>query len=76
MSTTIRDELRIACIRRKINFADVAAELNIVPSAVSRWFERGKIPAERVLALERMTGVSRTLMRPDLYPPETKRARN
>lgn len=31
-----------------------------------------KVPARRVLAVERATGIPRTRLRPDLYPPEEK----
>ncbi len=31
-----------------------------------------KVPARRVLAIERATGIPRTRLRPDLYPPEEK----
>jgi DNA-binding transcriptional regulator YdaS (Cro superfamily) len=37
---------------------------------VSSWLARG-LPAERVLAVEAASGVSRHLLRPDLYPVET-----
>lgn len=42
----------------------------ITPQAVSQWKQ---VPAERVLSVERATGVSRERLRPDLYPvePET-----
>lgn len=31
-----------------------------------------KVPASRVLALERETGIPRSRLRPDLYPPDEK----
>ena len=31
-----------------------------------------KVPARRVLAIERATGIPRSRLRPDLYPPEEK----
>lgn len=37
----------------------------ISPQAISQW---QKVPAERVLDVEHVTGVSRTELRPDLYP--------
>ena len=37
----------------------------ITPQAVSQWKQ---VPAERVLDVERATGVSRHDLRPDLYP--------
>ena len=45
----------------------LAVELGITHSAVSQW---RRVPAERVLAVERLTGVSRHDLRPDLYPQE------
>jgi DNA-binding transcriptional regulator YdaS (Cro superfamily) len=33
---------------------------------ISKW--RRRVPAERVLAVERATGISRRLLRPDVYP--------
>lgn len=36
-----------------------------------RWWERRRVPAERVLEVERVTGVSRHELRPDLYPAPT-----
>jgi DNA-binding transcriptional regulator YdaS (Cro superfamily) len=39
--------------------------------AVSKWIQARKhLPAEHVLTVERATGVSRHLLRPDLYPAE------
>ncbi|MFZ3485739.1 transcriptional regulator [Sphingomonas sp. 3-13AW] len=40
--------------------------------AVSKWLRSGKpLPAEHVLTVERETGVSKHLLRPDLYPRPT-----
>lgn len=39
----------------------------ITPQAVSQWKQ---VPAERVLDVERATGVSRHRLRPDLYPEQ------
>lgn len=46
----------------------LARLLNIKPQAVQHWCSTGKIPAERVLAVEVATGISRHELRPDLYP--------
>ena len=35
---------------------------------ISMWKHRGNIPPQYVLAIEKATGVSRHLLRPDLYP--------
>ena len=43
--------------------------------AVEKWQRRGKLPAERVIAVERITGVPRGELRPDLYPDEVKARR-
>lgn len=44
----------------------------ITPQAISQW---KKVPAERVLDVERATGVSRHELRPDIYPaPDMERA--
>lgn len=47
----------------------VAEALGVRPQVVSNWRRRNVIPAERVLALEAVTGVSRHVIRPDIYPP-------
>lgn len=44
----------------------LARELGISKSAVSQW---DRVPVERVLDVERMTGISRYRMRPDIYGP-------
>ena len=43
----------------------LARALGISQPAVSSWC---KIPAERVLSVETITGIARTALRPDLYP--------
>lgn len=37
------------------------------PSVVANWRTRGRIPAERVLDVERITGISRHELRPDIF---------
>jgi TorA maturation chaperone TorD len=44
----------------------LARDLGISQPAVSAW---RRVPADRVLAIETITGVSRSILRPDLYPP-------
>jgi DNA-binding transcriptional regulator YdaS (Cro superfamily) len=43
----------------------IGAALKITGQAVSQW---RRVPAERVLDVERLTGVLRHDLRPDLYP--------
>ena len=35
---------------------------------VANWIRAGRVPAHMVLTIERLTGVSRHLLRPDIYP--------
>lgn len=49
---------------------ELAYILKISRPAISKWRKRGRIPAERVLAVERATGISRNILRPDLYPDD------
>jgi len=40
------------------------------PQAVQKMCSSGRVPAERVLPIEKVSGVSRHELRPDLYPLE------
>lgn len=63
-------------LRRAIDaaggLAKLAEPLGISMQAISQWDE---VPPLRVLAVERVSGVSRQELRPDLYPPEPAEAR-
>ena len=60
----------MAAIGRRGSAASLANALGVTPQAISQWLE---VPAERVLDVERITGVSRHRLRQDLYPvPEAK----
>ena len=48
----------------------LAKLLHIKPQAVNNWVKKGRIPAERVIAVEKVSGVSRNVLRPDLYRTE------
>ena len=49
--------------------AKLAEALDIRQSAVSNWIARkSRIPAERVVKIESLTGVSRSRLRMDLWP--------
>ena len=50
--------------------ADLAAAIGVSPQAVRKWEKEDKVPAERVLLIESITGVPRYELRPDIYPPE------
>lgn len=46
----------------------LARALRVTPQAVQKMCASGRVPAERVLDIEKLTGVSRSDLRPDLYP--------
>ncbi|MCG9081137.1 transcriptional regulator [Laribacter hongkongensis] len=46
----------------------LARALGCRPQAVQRWCRTGIVPAERVLEVERISGIRREEIRPDLYP--------
>lgn len=50
----------------------LARALGIYPQAVNKWVKANRVPAERVLVLEALTGVSKEDLRPDLYPSTKK----
>jgi len=39
--------------------------------SISRWVANGRVPAEKVLKVEEVSGVSRHDLRPDLYPRDS-----
>jgi DNA-binding transcriptional regulator YdaS (Cro superfamily) len=46
----------------------LALEIGVTQQAIAWWLRHGRLPAERVLEVERVTGVSRHDLRPDIYP--------
>lgn len=48
-------------------------QFSVDKSTVLRW-ETRRVPADRVLDVERITGIPRAQLRPDLYASEVKRA--
>jgi DNA-binding transcriptional regulator YdaS (Cro superfamily) len=46
--------------------AKIARELKLSTGAVAQW---DKVPAERIPEIERITGISRQLLRPDICLP-------
>jgi DNA-binding transcriptional regulator YdaS (Cro superfamily) len=63
---TLSDMLKAAGIKSGV----LAADLGISHGAVSQWVQ---VPVERVLEVERITGIPRHELRPDIYPPERER---
>lgn len=62
-----RNPILMDAIKRAGGAAAVASALGIKVQAVSQWEE---CPPMRVHDLERLSGVHRALLRPDLYPKE------
>lgn len=55
---------------KQIGLRKLAAILGVRYQSIQDWLSANKIPAERVLAIEKATGISRHELRPDIYPPE------
>jgi DNA-binding transcriptional regulator YdaS (Cro superfamily) len=45
----------------------LARQLAISHAAITHWVQ---IPPEYVMRIEELTGVARSVLRPDIYPPE------
>jgi DNA-binding transcriptional regulator YdaS (Cro superfamily) len=58
-----------SAIEKAGGIQQLADLIGIRYQAVHKW-TRGSVPAERVLQIEQLTGVSRHELRPDLYPLE------
>lgn len=65
---TPAEALNLACAALGSRSA-LARALGIKPPAVDQWVGKGRCPVERVLQVERLTGVSRYNLRPDIYGP-------
>lgn len=65
MSTT---DLRTLLKTKGLNLGKLADAVGVDKATVTRWAQR-RVPAERVIGIERATGISRCDLRPDLYPP-------
>jgi TorA maturation chaperone TorD len=66
IGSTMRDTGLEQAIRAAGGVASLARGIGIAQPSVSAW---ARIPAERVLAVEALTQVSRNILRPDLYGP-------
>lgn len=54
---------------QSLTLETLGSRLGVGAAAICKW-ERKRVPAERVLDVERITGISRHDLRPDLYPLE------
>lgn len=49
----------------------LARMIGIPQSSIWKWLHKSKkVPAEKVLLVEELTGVPRSELRPDIYPPK------
>lgn len=48
--------------------SELARRIGVRQGYVWKWLRSKRVPAERVLAIEAATGVSRHELRPDIYP--------
>jgi len=65
----MRDPGLSKAIRAAGGISELARALGITQPSVSNW---ARVPAERVIAVETVTGVDRKILRPDLYGTEEK----
>ena len=60
----MRDEGLSQAIQAVGSVSELARKLGISQPSISNWT---RVPAERVISVETLTGVSRVVLRPDLY---------
>lgn len=65
-----RDPGLQAAIDAAGNISRLASRVDVTRAAISQW---KRVPAERVLEIEQVTGVPRSTLRPDLYPGDRER---
>lgn len=56
--------------------SEMARQLGIKPPSISEWKARNRVPAERVLEVEKISGVSRYELRPDIFGPAPSEVRD
>ena len=54
-------------IERAGGQTELAKAIGTTQGHVSQWLRRGKVPADKVLLIERATGVPRYELRPDVF---------
>ena len=47
--------------------AELAKKLGVSPQCLSNWISRKSIPVDRCRIIEKVTGVSRKKLRPDIF---------
>ena len=54
-------------IRRAGNQTKLAEAIGVTQGHVSQWLHRKKVPAEKVVPIEKATGIPRQSLRPDIF---------
>lgn len=62
------NNLSAALETRSMKYADLARALGVDRSTVTRWAQN-RVPPDRLVEIERLTGIGRHELRPDLYAP-------
>lgn len=52
---------------KNITQSELAKAIGVSPQAIHGWKLKGRVPAERVVQVEKATGIDRKIIRPDLY---------
>ena len=52
---------------RIVGMSDMAKELGLTRAAVYSWKKKNKIPAQHILKVEALSGISRYDLAPDIY---------
>jgi DNA-binding transcriptional regulator YdaS (Cro superfamily) len=60
--------LKLLLAERGLKLVDLARKVGVDKSVATRWAQR-RVPAERVMQVEEVTGISRHSIRPDLFGP-------
>lgn len=68
---TDTNSLKALVRARGLKLIDLSRGLGVDKATVTRWAQK-RVPAERVVEIERVTGIPRHDLRPDLYPVEAE----
>ncbi|WP_369952175.1 transcriptional regulator [Ralstonia syzygii] len=52
----------------------LARAVHVTPQAVQQWVEAGRVSHKKVIEVERVSGVPRHELRPDIYPTDSTSA--
>ena len=52
----------------------LARAVKVTPQAVQQWVDAGRVSHKKVIEVERVSGVPRQELRPDIYPAEASAA--